>query len=367
MNELGLGGAPLRQTVKHTFTGAIPVGVAIFTSDQRLQHCTPDFPTLTGLLHNRLPPGLPFNELLAAFQQPPGTSAFRRECSDGRVIEVHSEPLPDGGHVTIVTDITGVRETEDALLLSKAAAETGHAAKTRFLAGMSDALRTPLTSILAEAAGIAGTSDKDCARPASPAEIARSCTVIDTAARSLLGQVQDVLDLARLETGGIELADQPIDFARLLRNTLRRFDPIAAAAEVTLVIDLPVSLPAIRGDEERLRQVLSNVVAHALAGTNASGSISFRIRHDWATGGLRLQIQDTGPSLAEQGLEQLFEPFQPDRHGRAAHGIGLYVGRIVMRAHGGDLTFGSAPGHGITATLIIPADRVVQDGGFDAS
>jgi len=106
----------------------------------------------------------------------------------------------------------------------------------------------------------------------------------------------------------------------------------------------------------------------------ASGSISIAARHDWASGGLVLSVTDTGPGIAEADLARAFEPFTqiargepPGNASQPGAGLGLYVGRILMRAHGGDLTLRSTPGQGTIASLTIPAERVVQDTGCDTN
>jgi signal transduction histidine kinase len=284
----------------------------------------------------------------------------QRLTRGGRVLEVRSDPTPQGGFVTTYTDVTHVREAEQALLLSKSAAEAANAAKSRFLASMSIELRTPLTTILDETDALA----RGAARGLDATRVADSTAVIAGSARTLLGLIDAVLDLTRLEAGRFDLAEDRVDVPHLVRSVLRRFDAPAAAAEVALVADIPEHLPTLCVDQRRLSQTLGSVVANAVKFTGAAGSVTITARRDWTQGGLLLQVSDTGPGIPEADLVRVFEPFvqlsQGGKSGTSA-GLGLYVGRILMRAHGGDLTLRSIVGQGTTATLHVPGDRMLQD------
>lgn len=299
----------------------------------------------------------------------------QRLTRDGRVIEVRSDPAPNGGFVTTYTDVTQAREAEDALRLSKSAAEAANTAKSRFLAAMSTELRSPLVTILAEADLIGRDATDQMARLAGrtqtprtmdAARIEESCEAIAGSARALLGMIDTILDMARLEAGRFDLSDDTVDLPQLVRTCLRQFDSAAAAAEVALVVDLPGHLPRLRADERRVRQALCHILSNALKFTDAAGSISITARQDWTTGDLLIEVQDTGIGIAAADQDRVFEPFtqiEPDVEGGRAPGagLGLYVSRILMRAHGGDLMLRSVLRQGTTAILNIPANRVLQD------
>ena len=304
----------------------------------------------------------------------------QRLTRHGRVLEVRSDPTPGGGYVTTYTDVTENREAEDALRLAKSTAETANSAKSRFLASMSTELRTPLNAILAEAAALAREAANARSRaaqgfhpPDQPPGVAadavlRGADAATDAARRLLAMIDAILDVARLEAGRFDLAEDTVDVQQLVRQCLRQSDSAAAAAEVALVVDLPDELPRIRCDERRLRQALGHLVVNAVRFTGAMGSVSLNARQEWTTGDLLLQVEDTGIGIPEPDLERVFEPFTKleagasdgQRRARGA-GLGLYISRTLLRAHGGDLTLRSVPGQGTTATLRIPATRVLQD------
>ena len=156
-----------------------------------------------------------------------------------------------------------------------------------------------------------------------------------------------------------------MDVPQLVRACLRQSDSAAAAAEVALVVDLPDTLPQVRCDERRLRQALGHLIANAVKFTGAMGSVSIGARREWASGDLILHVQDTGIGIPEDQIEDVFEPFVqagslPGTEPGSGAGLGLYISRMLLRAHGGDITLRSSVGQGTTAALRIPASRVVQ-------
>ncbi len=302
----------------------------------------------------------------------------QRYTSTGRVLEVRSDPTPDGGFVTTYTDVTTIREAEEALRLAKTAAESANAAKSRFLAAMSHELRTPLSTIINQADAIARAATDKMDRvsrktmpPGSmdPSPILEAAEEINGAGRKLLSMIDTILDVARLEAGRFELSDDLVDMSQLIRACVRQADASAAAAEVALSTRLPDLMPAVRGDERRLRQSLNHLVANAVKFTHAMGEVTIGMHQDPATGDLQLLVSDTGVGIPGADLDRVFEPFTQldtaeDRSGGrfTGTGLGLYVSRALLRAHGGDLTLRSAPGQGTTAIMQIPGARVIPGG-----
>lgn len=293
----------------------------------------------------------------------------QRLTREGRILEVRSDPTPGGGFVTTYTDVTPMREAEDALRLAKSAAEAANTAKSRFLAAMGTELRTPLATIQTELAQLARDAAGSRSRSfgqgsVSAIRVEQACEAADAAAHKLLGLIGAVLDVARLEAGRFDLVDSEIDIPHLVEACLNKARNAAAAAEVTLLTDLPDTLPLIRADEDRLRQALGHLLSNAIRVTPSLGTISIGGRRDWISGDVLLTVADTGQGIPPSELERVFEPFNelaghPNAGVRA--GIGLYISRTLLRAHGGDLMLRSAPGEGTTATLRIPAARVLPN------
>lgn len=296
---------------------------------------------------------------------------------DGRVLEVRSDPTSQGGFVTTYNDITHVRDAEEALLLAKSAADAANAAKSRFLAAMSNELRTPLSTIIGEAATIARDAadhtmtDRAGAGPGrgiNPERTGASAQAIGTAGRTLLGLIDTILDVARLEAGGFDLAEDEVELPQVVHAVLRRFDSAATAAELALVVDLPTHLPRVRADERRLREALGHIVSNAVKFTGPQGSVTIGIRQDWSSGALLIRVTDTGAGIPEEELTRVFGQVGREGDDRpAGAGLGLYISQMLMRAHGGSLTLRSIVGQGTAATLHIPADRVLHDGPRDTN
>ena len=180
----------------------------------------------------------------AAGDRPVGAGGPSVGQQVGRVLDFRSDPTPDGGWVSTFTDVTEARAAQDELRRAKEAAEAANQAKSRFLATMSHELRTPLNAVI-------GFSDALLHEAANPtrARVAEFATQINEAGRQLLGLINSILDVARIESGRFDLASDRVDIARLVRHCVRQSDAAAQAAELTLTADVPADLPQLRADE----------------------------------------------------------------------------------------------------------------------
>ena len=286
----------------------------------------------------------------------------QRLTRTGRVLEVRTDPTPEGGFVTTYTDVTTIREAEAALQQARHAAESANTAKSRFLAAMSHELRTPLNTVIASSELIKRASGS------GPSHILDAAEAAHAAGRQLMSMIDTILDVARLEAGRFEMSEDQVDLGLLVRGCMRQSDASAAAAEVSLSADLPEGLPGIRGDKRRLRQALQHLVTNAVKFTGAGGKVSITAQRDGSAGDLVLKVSDTGIGIAEADLDRVFEPFShaetgPNRRFPGS-GLGLYVSRALMRAHGGELLLQSRPGEGTTAAMHIPVDRLLPTSTF---
>ena len=281
----------------------------------------------------------------------------QRVTPGGRVLEIRSDPTPAGGFVTTVTDITDARTAERELERAKAEAEAANHAKSRFLATMSHELRTPLNAVI-------GFSDALARQPAEEREqVAEFATMINAAGRQLLGLIDTILDVARIEAGRFDLSADRVDVMHLVTSCVRQAAASAAVAEVTLATAMPDFVPQLRGDERRLRQVLGQLISNGIKFTGAGGSV--RIAAEIPDGGdLLLRVTDTGIGIPEAELERVFEPFVQLDTSLARRfegsGLGLYVARALTIAHDGTLSLTSRLGQGTTALLRFPAGRLIH-------
>ena len=243
------------------------------------------------------------------------------------------------------------------------AAEAASDAKSAFVANMSHELRTPLNGVL----GMARALSDEVTEPAH----AQKLDVIAQSGALLLGVLNDVLDLAKIEAGRLEIRPEPVDPAALVANTCALFQ--AAAAEKGLVLTHTLDgLPdRVEADGVRLRQILSNLVANAVKFTD-SGRVDVTAKaepsgEDWR---LTLTVSDSGCGISAQDQARLFERFsQADgshtrRHGGA--GLGLVLARELARRMDGDVTLESAPGAGSVFTVTLTAGPAASMAGETA-
>lgn len=222
--------------------------------------------------------------------------------------------------------------------------------KTEFVSMVSHELRTPLTSIqgfaelLLEGGEIAG-------------EKRESLTIVKKNADRLLGLINDLLDLARMEAGRIELHRTSLDLARLIREAAGSLRPLIEAKRQRLRLDLGDALPAVWADADRVTQILTNLISNAHRYTPVAGSITVAARRDDRF--VRVDVSDTGIGLSPEEQAQLFTKFfrAHDRspHAAGGTGLGLVITRLLVELHGGQITLSSAPGQGSTFTFSLPA------------
>jgi signal transduction histidine kinase len=244
-------------------------------------------------------------------------------------------------------------------------AEASSRAKSDFLAIMSHELRTPLNAILGYSElielGISGdVSDK------MRDQIGR----IRWSAKHLLGLVNDLLDLAKVEAGRLSIANEPSSAADTVASALTLIQPQVEARNLTLVV-VPGAelLPPYIGDSERVRQILVNLLSNAVKCTAAGGKITVEAavtttpdphaRLQPRDAYMRLTVADTGEGIPPDKQRAIFEPFVQAESGhtrpREGSGLGLTIGQRLARAMGGDLTVESTVGKGSTFTLWVPA------------
>jgi signal transduction histidine kinase len=223
--------------------------------------------------------------------------------------------------------------------------------KSRFLANMSHELRTPLNAILGYTElindGIYGEVSE---------RIREVLERVDRSGRHLLGLINDVLDLSKIEAGELVLSVGDVPVREVVQTVCSALEPLAAEKRLRLVADVAADLPPLRGDERRITQVLLNLVGNAVKFTEA-GEVKLSARA--ADGVLLLSVSDTGPGIAERDRQRIFEEFQQaDTGGRQntpGTGLGLAIARRIVELHGGRIWVESRPGSGSTFTCSLPA------------
>ncbi len=234
---------------------------------------------------------------------------------------------------------------------ARAAAEGASRAKSAFLASVSHELRTPLNAII-------GFSDLLLEGHAGPLLPLQREYLTDVAAsgRHLLALVDDVLDLAKIEAGRVELDWAPVRLEDLARSAAGALRPLALAQQVSLVLDVPGALPRLVADPVRLTQILYNLLSNALKFTPAGGRVTLRAAA--AAGGVVLTVEDTGVGIAPGDATRLFHEFErvrpSDGHGPEGTGLGLALTKRLVELHCGTIRVDSAPGHGSSFQVSLP-------------
>jgi signal transduction histidine kinase len=243
-----------------------------------------------------------------------------------------------------------VRELVNAFNQMTARVQAGQKSQKEFVANVSHELKTPLTSIQGFAQAIL---DGTAGTPETQSHAAQ--IIFDEAGR-MHRMVLDLLDLARLDAGMLELNLAPLDVRALLNNIAEKFSLQAQRAGIRLEVNCP-ALPAIPADGDRLAQVLTNLVDNALKFTPSGGLIA--LEGAALPTGLEIRVGDTGPGIPPQALPRIFERFyQADlaRQGGKKHGagLGLAIAAEITRAHGGKISVRSEMGQGSQFTVWLP-------------
>lgn len=279
--------------------------------------------------------GLEVGSLVAAFN---GMSLQLQQAR--AVIDAHSQVL----EATVAQRTLELVQANRALEQARADALAASAAKTAFLSHLSHEIRTPLTSIV----GIGYLMRSGGLTP----EQQQRLDVLDAAAQHLLGVVNAVLDIAKIEAGRLELDERPLRIDTLVASVLSMLAVQAAGRQIAMRAEVAPMPPGLLGDPVRLQQMLLNYATNALKFT-AQGSVTIaaRVQADAAQEAcLRFEVRDTGPGIAADALARLFQPFEQGTATGAPRsegwGLGLAITRQLAGLMGGSAGADSTPGQG---------------------
>jgi len=171
-------------------------------------------------------------------------------------------------------------------------------------------------------------------------------------------RIDTLLDVARGELGMLVLEDGDVDMLNLITECIKDMSPVASTREISLILDLPPSLPLVWADKDRLEQVITNIVSNALKFTPKGGTITLQAKGN--DSGLLVEIQDTGIGIPEKNWRDVFESYYRVEGGmqhRSGLGLGLALCKTIVEAHGGEIWVESEEDKGSTFSFTIPVSR----------
>jgi signal transduction histidine kinase len=275
------------------------------------------------------------------------------ECAGGSVLDCAAVPLPDGGTLITFRDVTDSVRVERALIDRNEALEAADALKNAFVRHVSYELRSPLTTII----GFAQLLDDPLIGPLTEKQREYIGHITESSA-TLLAIINDILDLATIDAGAMQLEFEEVDVRAAVEAAADGVRGRLSENRIELDIRLPANIGSFIGDAKRVRQILFNLLSNAVGFSPSGGTVTLSAER--ASDAIIFRIADEGPGIAPEFRERIFERFES--HGQGSQhrgaGLGLSIVRSLMQLHGGRVTIDSAPGKGTVATCIFPIRAV---------
>ncbi len=279
---------------------------------------------------------------------PNSTPLYRR---DGSVLQAVTVPLPDGNILLSYLDVTDTARVENALRERTEALETAGRLKSEFIANVSYELRTPLNAIT----GYAEMLTNGYAGELKAKQLEYS-THISESAEQLVLLINDILDLATIEAGYMEIQKVPVDVHALMSSVMTMTLPRARNQGLRIDFECPPDIGTVPGDEPRLKQVVFNLISNALKFTPAGGTVTLSARRE--PDRVALIVSDTGVGVAAEDQGRVFEKFERGsaQARQSGAGLGLSLVKNFIELHGGTVELKSQPGQGTTVTCWLYTD-----------
>ena len=373
----------------------------LWDAKQCLVMCNSKYQQDNGLSDRDVLPGRPRHEIearmnayaserrLANASGRRGGATYERQLADGRWLQVNDLTTRDGGMVSVGSDITQIKQHQDKLVDSERRlmatihdlsvarraeqerarelvelnkkymketerAEAANRAKSEFLANMSHELRTPLNAII----GFSELMESGLFGPLGSERYEEYASDILSSGKYLLGVINDILDMSKIEAGQFSIEREEINLCPLIRETVRVISLQAAQKSITVETQIADSM-TLFADRRAVKQIVINLLSNAVKFTGEGGHISLRARH--VSGALMITIEDNGCGIPKAALSKLGRPFEQVQNqfskNHTGSGLGLAISRSLAQLHGGAVKIRSTQGVGTIVAVRIPVRK----------
>jgi signal transduction histidine kinase len=364
-------------SVQRETLDSLKEGVAVFAPDGRLKLFNSAFAAIWRLSREMLSTNPHIDEIIAqarvlhdderawlrlsravtavSDEREPGEGQMVRP--DSSVIDFAVAPLPDGATLVTFADVTASKQYERALVERNEALIAADRLKSQFISHVSYELRTPLTNIIGFGELLA--SPRTGALTDKQREYLADISASST---TLLSIIDDILDLATIDAGALELKLAPVNVNSIIDDAILGVRERAMRARLTLDIATSEDEIAFIADEARVRQVLYNLLSNAIGFSKSGGTVRLSV---WREDGMvAFAVEDEGVGIPKDQLPRVFERFESRSQGskHRGAGLGMSIVKSLVEAHGGDMALVSEPGRGTRVTARFP-----ENGGFSGA